>query len=471
MANSNKIINAGVGYTVGNILIKGISFFTIPLYTRLMEPADYGIYNTYISYASFATFLVCLGLDPTLKNAEYDYRNKKTTYLSTIYILTLISTTGFLLTTILFRKNISKVFLLDEKLLLLLIFNAEASAIINIYNIKLSLEYASKTYLKIAFFNTVCGISLSLLLMLVVFPNARYMGRIVGMFIPLMIVAVIILVEHVIKIGQPRFSREMAVYALALGVPLVPHLIAQIINSQFDRVMISNMVGFSESGIYSFTYNIAIVLQIIYQSFDSVWSPWFFQCMNKKDYEKVKEASEKYVTLMAFLTIGLITISREFIMIFSTKEYWAGIDLCPVLIVGIFFLYLYTLPVGVEYFRKKTRFVAIGSLLAASCNITFNYIGIKMFGYTAAAYATLISYIILFVLHWRIYRKLCAEKIYNLKRVIICITVICIWTLLCAICKERWIIKYGMWFLMVIYTGYAFRNDIKKYISNLKNEG
>lgn len=33
---SNKVVNAGIGYTIGNIFIKGVSFLTIPLYTRLM---------------------------------------------------------------------------------------------------------------------------------------------------------------------------------------------------------------------------------------------------------------------------------------------------------------------------------------------------------------------------------------------------------------------------------------------------
>ena len=74
---SNKVVNAGIGYTIGNIFIKGVSFLTIPLYTRLMATGDYGIYNTYVAYVGIVTFFVCLGMDPTLKNAEQDFPERR----------------------------------------------------------------------------------------------------------------------------------------------------------------------------------------------------------------------------------------------------------------------------------------------------------------------------------------------------------------------------------------------------------
>ena len=46
-------IRAGLWYTIGNMLIKGIPFLTLPLFTRLMSTSDFGIYNTYISYDCF----------------------------------------------------------------------------------------------------------------------------------------------------------------------------------------------------------------------------------------------------------------------------------------------------------------------------------------------------------------------------------------------------------------------------------
>lgn len=46
MANESsgkKALKAGLGYTVGNMLVKGLSFLAIPLFARLMTVEDFGI--------------------------------------------------------------------------------------------------------------------------------------------------------------------------------------------------------------------------------------------------------------------------------------------------------------------------------------------------------------------------------------------------------------------------------------------
>ena len=264
---SNKVVNAGIGYTIGNIFIKGVSFLTIPLYTRLMATGDYGIYNTYVAYVGIVTFFVCLGMDPTLKNAEQDFPERRETYLSTVYVLTLLATSVSLVAVWLGGEQLSKFFGLAKGILALMVLNAEAAAVVNIYNVKLSLNYSSRSYLKIAFFQTFLGIGLSVTLMLTLFEENRYLGRIIGMMIPAVCVAAAILWNSVVKLKRSdRFDKKMSAYSLKLGLPLIPHLLAQVINAQFDRIMISKLIGYEQSGIYSFTYNIAVILQIVYQS-------------------------------------------------------------------------------------------------------------------------------------------------------------------------------------------------------------
>ena len=41
MSQNRNIYEAGMGYMIGNYLLKGISFLTIPLFSRLMTISDY----------------------------------------------------------------------------------------------------------------------------------------------------------------------------------------------------------------------------------------------------------------------------------------------------------------------------------------------------------------------------------------------------------------------------------------------
>ena len=47
-----NLLKAASWYTVGNILIRGISFFVLPVFTSLMNTYDFGVFSVYTSYLS-----------------------------------------------------------------------------------------------------------------------------------------------------------------------------------------------------------------------------------------------------------------------------------------------------------------------------------------------------------------------------------------------------------------------------------
>ena len=59
-------------------------------------------------------------------------------------------------------------------------------------------------------------------------------------------------------------------------------------------------------------------------------------------------------------------------------------------------------PLAFEFYHKKTRVIAMGTLMAAGVNILCNALMIPRFGMMGAAVATLISYAALFVFHYLI---------------------------------------------------------------------
>ena len=71
--SGGKAVKAGIGYTVGNMLVKGITFLTIPLFTRLMSTESYGLFNTFNSYMAILTIFIGLALHASIKNAKYDF--------------------------------------------------------------------------------------------------------------------------------------------------------------------------------------------------------------------------------------------------------------------------------------------------------------------------------------------------------------------------------------------------------------
>lgn len=411
---SREATKAGKWYTIGNILLKGCIFFSLPIFTRILSTVDFGIYNTYMAYEGIITAILGLGLYGTVKNAKLDYKEKFNEYLSSVLSLSLIVLAGILII-INFTYNLYSDFLgFDRVIVNFLVLQSFGSYLIYFYGAKLNIEFKYKSYLIISFFNTIGNIGLSIFLIKFIFPNTRYLGRIIGSALPLIIVGIIISISIILK-GKKFICKKYWLYALAIGLPLVPHVVSQSLLSQFDRIMITNIVGDSESGIYSYICTICTILYVISSSFDNAWSPWVYMMLKDKKNLEIKKASKEYIAFFAILTLGFICVMPEITKIIASKEYWSGIDLLVPIALSNYFTFLYMIPVNIEYYNKKTKYISFGTISAALLNFGLNFWAIAMFGYRAAAYTTLISYILLFVFHWMIAKKLKIEESYNIK--------------------------------------------------------
>ncbi len=409
---------AGTWYTLGNILLKGCIFLTLPIFTRLLSTSDFGVYNTYIAFEGIFTAILGLGLYGTVKNAKLDFEKDFNKYLSSVLSLSLIFLCVVVILANLFYNLYSTKLGFSRFVTNCLIFQSFGSYLIFFYGAKLNIEFRYKSYIAISCFNTIGNVIFSLILILFIFPNERYLGRIIGSAIPLIVLSVIISVNTLLK-GRTFYKREYWKYACAIGLPLIPHVVSQSLLSQIDRIMINDMVGKSEAGIYSYIYTICTITYVLASSFDNAWTPWVYIKLKGNEEKRIYKAADDYIKFFAVISLGFICVMPEITKIVASEQYWSGTDLLVPLTLANYCVFLYMLPVGIEYFNKKTKYISFGTLWAALLNFIMNYFAIKVIGYKAAAYTTLVSYFVLFIFHWVIATKFGVSKIYCLKNILL----------------------------------------------------
>jgi O-antigen/teichoic acid export membrane protein len=298
-----------------------------------------------------------------------------------------------------------------------LILQSFGAYLVFFYGSKLNIEFRYKSYIVISCFNTLVNIAASIILIVWVFPNERYLGRILGSAMPMIIIA-IVLSASILKKGRTVYEAEYWKYALSIGLPLIPHVVSQSLLSQFDRIMIRNMVNDASSGIYSYIYTICTITYIICTSLDNAWTPWVYIKLKAGDGDNIKAAGRWYTLLFAVLTLGFICVMPELVKLIADESYWPGEDLLIPLSLANYCVFLYMLPVGLEYYHKKTRYISLGTISAALLNLVLNYFAILNFGYKAAAYTTMVSYLALFCFHLLIARRLGFGRLYDLRWII-----------------------------------------------------
>lgn len=247
----------------------------------------------------------------------------------------------------------------------------------------------------------------------------------------------------------------------------MPHGISQVLLAQFDRIMIRSMVGNAEAGIYSLAGNIKLILTIITDSISAAWTTWFYDQMAEDGAEQIKERAKELSMFFVVLAVGLLALSPELIFVLGGKNYESGKYVAIPMVVDAFVLFLYNIIVPAEYYKKKTTYIMLGTMAATVINLVTNYIFITKFGYIAAAYTTLFSYICYLVLHIIISHRVIGFYVLSIKDLLIHSGIICGMAALDLIFINHLLIRWGACAVVVILLmGYLlYKTGIYKKIA------
>lgn len=432
---------ASLCYLIGNFFNKGLAFLTIPIFTRLLSTTDYGIINTYSSWAGILSMIVGFAMHMSIRNAFVDYKDDTEAYLSTIIKFTLLSSLGFML----IFYSVVKIFRINISLSLVFIclFHSVASSIIEDVScyFMMKYNYIKRTILMIL--PNLISVCIAIFLISYILKKDLYLGKIIPEALTIIIFAIILSVCYTKK----GFNTAYIKHALKISVPLILHGAALNILSNSDRIMITWLADASQAGIYSLVYSLGMVTYAITVSIDGIWIPWFTNKMKEKSYDEINYITKDYIKLITYIMCGLIIVSPEILKILASKSYWEGIKLIPIIIVANFLFFSYNIYSNLEHYYKKSNQITALTILAAVLNLVLNYIFIPKFGYVAAAFTTVISYFVIFILH-SIYSKTLNSNVFSIKMFILPIIEIFIFCALFYLLTDHAIIR---WAVAIIY--------------------
>jgi O-antigen/teichoic acid export membrane protein len=197
-------------------------------------------------------------------------------------------------------------------------------------------------------------------------------------------------------------------YIFKFCVPLIPHFLSIQVLTRFDRIMINKMCSPSDVAIYSLAYSLSMLMQIVSDAVLSALTPWTYQCIKEQNKEKIGNVINVTLFLIAGANLILILFAPEAVKIFAPLEYYQAIYVIPAVSASVYFIYLFNVFANIEYYYSETRFVAFASIAAALLNVVLNFIFIRKYGFIAAGYTTLASYILYAFMHYICMSKVCS---------------------------------------------------------------
>lgn len=465
--SKKKYLKATGLYTIGNIFNKAMSLLLLPIFTRLLSTSSYGVVSTYNSWVNMVAIIIGLQLYLTLRSAYSDYKDDLYSYVSCIDSLSLIATM-ILLTVAVIVLNFVHVDL-PAQLVIICIIHAFFSSILNV---ELQRQMMALDYVKRTLLLALPGLIAALIgiVILVVFPQTDYMGRIVSNAAVCSCVGAMILFKHYKK-GKTFLKSEYCRYGLGLAVPLIFHGMASEILSSVDRTMITAFKATSETGIYSVAYTMGMAVKVITASVESVWIPWFTSKINEGKNQEINKTAKYYLYIVSTLCISIMLCLPEILKLFADRSYWDGIYIIPPIVLASFIIFLYSISVDVEYYYRATKGIAVNTFIAAGLNLILNFLFIPRFGAIAAAYTTVASYAVSFCIHYAKARKLNRE-LYPLRMYAIPIAMAVGGTVVAYLTMDlpiiRWVISIVFLTLVTLYIGRTSGITIKSIMKRSK---
>lgn len=398
-------LNATLFYMIGNLFDKAIALITVPIFTRIMSAADYGIFNTYASWVSIFAIFIGLSLGQTLRSAVYEKEIEIESYISSLFGLSILD---FVLT---FCLVIILSFFFDFQITRFMLALCLIQSFLQFIRDTIAMKYMMQMrYVARTLILSIPNILVQLLAIAIILNMAddKYMGKAYSYVIVYLIVGVWLIVAQYHK-SKDYSNHKYWKYGLTLSLPLVLHSLSCVVLSSSDRIMITMYVGTTETGIYSLVYNMTLMTTVITTSFENVWIPWFSKHLNNNDRDSINQAVVSYIMSVALIVCAIIYVSPEMMDILAPKEYAPGKSMAPLLMTAVFVTFLYTISVNLEYYRKATKNIAKNTCMAAVLNVILNMIFIPKYGAIAAAATTLLSYIIALIMHYRDGKKLDPE--------------------------------------------------------------
>lgn len=460
---TNKIIKAGSWYTITNFFLKGITFLSIPIFTRLLSTKDYGVVSLYNTWVVIFTIIIGLSLNESIRRAKYDYSDNYNEFVSSITFLSLIIFLVYLIIFIPLGNVLQGVTGLSAFLFYLMIFQSFFTNIQELTMTKLRFEYKYKMVSIISIILGLSGIILSIFLIQTQFEGQSFLGKIIGTLIPIIIIG-FFCIFYLLGKGKEFVNLVYWKYALVLSTPLIFHSLSSVANNLFDRILINKYLGDSATGIYSFAYNVAVIVGVIGISLEQAWLPWFFEKFKQSKLTIIKERARIYRNFYTVIYICVLMVSTEIIKVMAAEDFWGGLDILPWIFMAYYFQFMYALEVNVEFALKKTILIPLGTIFSAIINIILNILLIPKFGYMAAAITTVISYFLLFLFHYLMTTKIIKQNIYGFKFHLKSIFYVILATLYFIIFKDYLIIRlFGIIICLML-----FYRSIQSFLGELR---
>jgi O-antigen/teichoic acid export membrane protein len=388
-------------YGAGIVASKLVSFVMLPVYTRYLTTADYGVLELLSTTIDVIGMIGSIGLAAGVFKhyAELDREEDQRELMSTVAI----GTTGLALL-------VMVIGLLASPLLTRLLFGGRETplyfrlffviyflqSIGNLTLLMIQAEQRSQLFVGLNVVKLV--VTLGFTILFVVHLGLGVRGVLLGSVIGSGLLAVGLAAYTFRRVGL-HFSYERFRGLSRFGAPMVVWTVGSFILTFSDRYFLNYYTGAAAVGVYSLAYKFSFLLSAFAVApFSQIWEPRRFAIARQPDAGEIYRRMFLYLNIALFVgSACIILFIKDALTIMVGADFVVAYQVVPLLLATtIIQQWTGYCNIGL-YLEDAMSLYAWSAVVGVACAMAFNALLIPRFGMFGAAWATVAAYALRFV--------------------------------------------------------------------------
>jgi O-antigen/teichoic acid export membrane protein len=397
-----RVVRGSIAYTAATLVQRAVGLLLLPVYVRVVGPAEYGQLAVATTIASAVATVLSFGLETAVFRTYIHLGPdpaKRDRFVNTLGIFLLVApAVSVAVIAGLLLVPLSSFFTIRPEAFGLALASVAVTVPATILPMALlRAQERLADYLRVSIVTVVAHTAFMIGLVVVL-----RLG-LMGWLLAAMLGAAVQLVIGLWVLGH-RWSRSfdarLLAAALAFGLPLVPHAMSHWALALSDRAVLGAYVAPSQIGIYNLAYQLGVPMGMLTVAVNQGIMPIYAEATHdlvRRSELRVLASRQLVATCLLGLAVGIL--GPPLIRLVFPADYVQAAGLLPWIAAGYTFFGLYLIPMNaVSVMGGQTQWVWTGTLAAGAVNVALNLATVPTFGAIAAAVNTAIAYAVLLAL-------------------------------------------------------------------------
>ena len=394
MNKYKKLLSNTIIFGIGTFGSKILVFLLMPLYTSVLKKSDFGIVDLIIQTSNLLIPIVSLGIANAVIRFGLDRSIKKSDVFS-IGLVTILLGFGIFLVLIPVLRRITYI---SDYTALIYIF-----VFMSCLRTLCSQFVRAKEYVRLyaldGVLSTITIIIFNVLFLVVL--KLGITGYVLAIVISDLLSTTFLFFSANLKryIKLKNINRDLAKAMLKYSIPLIPATIFWWITNVSNRFIVAYSLGSEANGLFAASYKIPTIVVLISNIFMDAW-----QMSAVSDDDKASRAKffskvfNVYQSVLFLCASGIVLFSKLITKILVSNAYYPSWQYIPFLVMATTFSCLVTFLGSVYMVEKKSILTLSTTVVGAVVNVILTFLLIQKYKVNGAAFATFISYLIVFLL-------------------------------------------------------------------------